>query len=80
FLPGQFDPIFGIHIDDIKISLDSAGKNEFLGKSNNSAKNTFHGLITVTIQKILPNGNLQITGEKQVAINEEIEFIRFSGI
>ncbi|MDF3721695.1 flagellar basal body L-ring protein FlgH, partial [Enterobacter hormaechei] len=38
------------------------------------------GTITVTVNKLLPNGNLQVVGEKQIAINQGTEFIRFSGV
>jgi flagellar L-ring protein precursor FlgH len=29
---------------------------------------------------VLPNGNLIVAGEKQVAMNKGVEFIRFSGM
>jgi len=78
--PGQLNPILGFNINESKTGFDSIGKNDFYGKGSHSAKNTFTGLITVTVQRVLPNGNLQVVGEKQVAINEGIEFIRFSGV
>ncbi len=78
--PGQLSPMLGINLKDNKTGFDSIGKNNFSGKGSNSAKNTFTGLITVTVQQVLPNGNLRVIGEKQVAINEDTEFIRFSGV
>jgi len=78
--PGQLNPIFGMNLKDNITSLDNIGKNNFSGKGSNSAKNKFTGLITVTVQKVFPNGNLKVIGEKQVAINEGKEFIRFSGV
>ncbi|CAL4323475.1 Flagellar L-ring protein [Buchnera aphidicola (Protaphis terricola)] len=78
--PGQLNPILGFNVNDSKTGFDSLGKNDFYGKGSNSAKNTFTGLMTVTVKKVLPNGNLQVVGEKQVAINEGVEFIRFSGV
>ena len=44
------------------------------------AKNTFSGTITVTVQNVMINGNLKVIGEKQIAINQGTEFIRFSGV
>ncbi|WP_260459727.1 flagellar biosynthetic protein FliO [Enterobacter ludwigii] len=38
------------------------------------------GTITVTVNELLPNGNLRVVGEKQIAINQGTEFIRFSGV
>ncbi|AWH90451.1 flagellar basal body L-ring protein FlgH [Buchnera aphidicola (Melanaphis sacchari)] len=78
-IPGQLMPLFGPN-NGGKTGLDNIGKNDFIGKGSNSAKNTFNGLISVTVQKVLPNGNLKVIGEKQVSINEGIEFIRFSGV
>ena len=63
-----------------KTSIDGAGKNDFAGKGGASANNTFTGTITVTVNQVLPNGNLNVVGEKQIEINQGTEFIRFSGI
>ncbi|AHG60044.1 flagellar basal body L-ring protein FlgH [Buchnera aphidicola] len=78
--PSQFNPILGFDSKDNKTGLDSIGKNVFSGTGSNSAENKFTGLITVTVKQVLPNGNLKVVGEKQVAINEGTEFIRFSGV
>ncbi|QKJ86762.1 Flagellar L-ring protein FlgH [Paramixta manurensis] len=63
-----------------KTALDGAGKNDFAGKGGASANNTFTGTITVTVNQVLPNGNLHVVGEKQIEINQGTEFIRFSGV
>ncbi|QCI20478.1 flagellar basal body L-ring protein FlgH [Buchnera aphidicola (Brachycaudus cardui)] len=78
--PGQLNPLLGLDLKNNQSGLNGIGKNAFSGTGSNSAKNTFTGLITVTVKKVLPNGNLQVVGEKQVAINEGTEFIRFSGV
>jgi len=44
------------------------------------ANNSFTGTITVTVQQVMPNGNLRVVGEKQIAINQGTEYIRFSGL
>ena len=63
-----------------KTSFDGSGGNDFNGKGGASADNTFTGTITVTVDKVLTNGNLKVVGEKQIAINQGTEFIRFSGV
>ncbi|WP_413739127.1 flagellar basal body L-ring protein FlgH [Sodalis sp. RH21] len=63
-----------------KADLDAGGTNDFDGKGGATAKNTFTGTITVTVQQVLANGNLKVVGEKQIAINQGAEYIRFSGI
>lgn len=47
---------------------------------NQSASNNFSGTLGVTVTEVLPNGNLIVAGEKQVAMNKGVEFIRFSGM
>lgn len=78
--PSQINSMVGFHINKNKAELYSTGKNAFSGKGSSSSKNSLTGLIAVTVQQVLPNGNLRVVGEKKVFINEGIEFIRFSGL
>ena len=63
-----------------KVDTDISGSNDFKGSGGANAKNTFNGTITVTVQDVMINGNLKVIGEKQIAINQGTEFIRFSGV
>ncbi|MBS9431254.1 flagellar basal body L-ring protein FlgH [Photorhabdus hainanensis] len=63
-----------------KTDLDMEADNTFGGKGGANANNTFRGTITVTVDQLLANGNLHVVGEKQIAINQGTEFIRFSGV
>ncbi len=36
--------------------------------------------MAVTVIEVLANGNLMVSGEKQVAFDKNAEFIRFSGV
>lgn len=60
--------------------LSVSADTEFLGRGASEANNRFTGTITVTVQQVLANGNLLVSGEKQIAINQGTEFIRFSGV
>ncbi|MDO8439205.1 MAG: flagellar basal body L-ring protein FlgH [Telluria sp.] len=71
--PGLIKNVFGS-----QIATEAATK--FSDADNQSASNTFTGTIGVTVTEVLPNGNLIVAGEKQVAMNKGIEFIRFSGM
>ena len=61
-------------------NADIGGTNSLKAGGGSSAANTFNGTITVTVLEVLPNGNLVVSGEKQMAINQGAEFIRFSGV
>jgi flagellar L-ring protein precursor FlgH len=63
-----------------KQNFDVTGGNAAEGKGSTRADNTFSGTLTTTVVGVLPNGNLQIAGEKQIAINRGSEHIRFSGV
>ncbi|MEW5558735.1 flagellar basal body L-ring protein FlgH [Enterobacter asburiae] len=75
-VPTKLDSWLG----DGKADFEAEGKNDFAGKGGAAARNTFTGTITVTVNQLLPNGNLRVVGEKQIAINQGTEFIRFSGV
>jgi len=60
--------------------LKANSSNVASGKGDAAANNVFTGTITVTVIEVLPNGNLLVSGEKQVAIGHGQEYIRLSGI
>lgn len=45
-----------------------------------SNDNLFTGTIAVTVVEELPNGNLVVSGSKQVGVNGETDTLRFSGV
>lgn len=63
-----------------KVNLDATGSNAFKATGGANASNTFNGTITVTVIGVQPNGNLVVSGEKQMLINQGNEFVRFSGV
>lgn len=70
FLPGLFN----------HANLNTTGANQFDATGGANASNTFTGVITVTVTNVLPNGNLVVSGEKQMLINQGNEYVRFSGV
>lgn len=62
------------------LSLEASGSNSFEGKGANTSKNDFTSTLTVTVIEVLANGNLLVSGEKQIGIKQGDEYIRFSGI
>lgn len=61
-------------------NLSAQDNNNFDGKGLNTSTNDFTSSLTVTVIEVLPNGNLLVSGEKQIGLKEGEEFIRFSGI
>lgn len=62
------------------LGVTGSHTNTFSGKGDAAATNVITGTITVTVIETLGNGNLLVSGEKQVAIGQGQEFIRLSGV
>ena len=61
-------------------SLEASTAVKYEDKGAASSSNNFNGTIGVTVIDVLPNGNLLVSGEKQVALDKGAEYIRFSGV
>ncbi len=64
----------------VALDLESNNNLSNSDKAAANAANNFTGTVTATVVEVLPNGNLRVRGEKQVAFDRSTEFIRFSGI
>ncbi|MDN5881165.1 MAG: flagellar basal body L-ring protein FlgH, partial [Nitrosospira sp.] len=71
--------IFGVPITK-NIDLGASSSNDFSGKGEAASRNNFSGTITVTVIEVLPNNYLVVSGEKQLAMTQGTEYIRFSGV
>jgi flagellar L-ring protein precursor FlgH len=60
--------------------IDATSNTTFEGKGDAASNNAFTGRLAVTVIEVYENGNLLVSGEKQVTINQGTEFIRFSGV
>lgn len=60
--------------------LSATSKTAFDGSGENTSSNNFTGTLTVTVIDVYPNGNLLVSGEKQIGLKEGEEFVRFSGV
>lgn len=62
------------------IGISSSSSDKSATASDSSGSNVLTGTITVTVIEVLPNGNLVVSGEKQISINQVEEYIRLSGV
>ncbi|SMC16825.1 flagellar L-ring protein precursor FlgH [Andreprevotia lacus DSM 23236] len=76
FVPKQIEKF--LTTNDASVGVTGANDMKGTGATNNS--NTFKGSITVTVIEQLANGNVIVGGEKQIAINNQINTLRFTGV
>ena len=70
--------LLGIAVPKATLKASSALSYEDEAEANSS--NAFNGSVTATVIEVLANGNLVVSGEKQVSFDKGTEFVRFSGV
>jgi flagellar L-ring protein precursor FlgH len=63
-----------------KLSFAAASSNKFSDAGAITSSNNFAGTMGLTVLDVLANGNLVVSGEKQIALDKSVEYIRFSGV
>ena len=51
----------------------------FTGQGDSAQSNSLTGNVTVTVVRVLPNGNLVVRGQKVIRINQGDEYLRVAG-
>ena len=77
-VPGVRSMPGGLFNSDGKLVANATSK--FADSDAAKNDNLFSGSITVAVLEVLSNGNLVVSGEKQVGVNGEIDTLRFSGV
>jgi flagellar L-ring protein FlgH len=73
--------VSGVPLEGVQgVDIEANSSQKFSGSGDASSNNLFSGNLAVTVIEVYPNGNLLVSGEKQVTINQGTEFIRFSGV
>jgi len=78
--PLPFTPPGFTQGNNLDTNVTGSSSLTYANKDSNANSNNFTGTLTVTVIEVLPNGNLVVSGEKQIGINQETEFIRLSGV
>ncbi|MGM0680416.1 MAG: flagellar basal body L-ring protein FlgH [Pseudomonadota bacterium] len=59
---------------------DVGANRQFNGSGDSEMSSSFEGTLSVTVHKVLANGNLVVRGQKLALLNQSDEFIRLMGI
>lgn len=62
------------------LGTELSSSSAFEGEGSSNQSNQLSGSIAVQVSRVLPNGNLEIQGEKWIKINQGDEYIRLRGI
>ncbi len=62
------------------LSAEVDNEFDFAGEGQATQSNQLQGSVTVTVIERLPNGNLLVSGEKRLTLNQGQEYVRISGI
>ncbi|WP_126979214.1 flagellar basal body L-ring protein FlgH [Frigidibacter oleivorans] len=60
--------------------LASEGDQSFAGRGAAAQSNSLTGRLSVSVTRVLPNGDLEIMGQKRLTLNNGNEYVRLSGI
>jgi flagellar L-ring protein precursor FlgH len=66
--------------DLANLSPQGGGTRKLTAEDSGIAQNAFNTTLAATVNEVLPNGNLVVSGEKQIGFDKSTEFIRFSGV
>jgi len=59
----------------------TAGTNRtFSGTGNAAQSNSFTGSLAVTVIRVFANGNMEVSGQKEITLNNGNEYVRVKGI
>jgi len=75
-LLGRPVTVNGVPIFDASLSAD----RNFTGSGDSSQSNQLSGSVSVIVTQVLANGNLVISGQKQLQINQGFETVSIDGI
>lgn len=63
----------------LNLNLKGNGSDSYQGKGSSEANDNFDGQVPVMVINVLPNGYLQVAGERTLGVNGDASVLRFSG-
>jgi flagellar L-ring protein precursor FlgH len=61
-------------------SLGGSRDQQFNGQANVINSNSFEARVTAMVMDVLPNGNMVISGRREIRIDSQVRLIEFSGV
>jgi len=77
-IDSNLQKFFGVPLSGANSSVQNSMTSK--SKDTDSSSYNFTGTIAVSVIEVLPNGNLVVSGEKQIGMDKGTEFIRLSGV
>ena len=77
--PGQLGGV-PLELGQYNLSASLGQDSAFKGQAKADQSNSLQGNISVSVAKVLPNGNLLVRGEKWIMLNNGNEYIRITGL
>lgn len=60
--------------------LSTGTDQSFSGRGGAAQSNSFTGRLSVSVVRVLPNGHLEIMGQKRLTLNNGNEYVRLTGV
>lgn len=60
--------------------LGHSAAQSFAGKGGAAQSNSFTGRVSVSVVRVLPNGHLEVMGQKRLTLNNGNEYVRLTGV
>ena len=70
----------GVTVNGYDTTASMGANTSFKGQAKVGQSNSLEGNISVSVIRVLPNGNLAVRGEKWLMLNEGNEYIRITGV
>lgn len=76
---------YEIDLPDLGLGLDggrlaNSTDQSFFGRGGAAQSNSLTGRLTVTVTRVLPNGQLEVMGQKRITLNNGNEYVRLTGL
>ncbi len=65
---------------DPKLGVDMSDASNFDGSGSTNNSDTLTASVTAVVTQVFPNGNMEITGRRQVSINHQPQALVFTGV